>query len=171
MEVKQLYELVNSATKEILGEENLLKEDLSNLVTIGTEILSVSGNKDRYVDALVNRIGKVIFVNRVYRGGAPSVLMDGWEFGSILQKIRSEMPEASENESWELQDGVSYDNQIFYKPIVREKFFNKKITFEIDRSFTELQVKQSFATAEQLNAFISMLYNCYIVDKTTEEYK
>lgn len=159
MEVKQLYELVNSATKEILGEENLLKEDLSNLVTIGTEILSVSGNKDRYVDALVNRIGKVIFVNRVYRGGAPSVLMDGWEFGSILQKIRSEMPEASENESWELQDGVSYDNQIFYKPIVREKFFNKKITFEIDRSFTELQVKQSFATAEQLNAFISMLYN------------
>lgn len=159
MEVKQLYELVNGATEQLLGKENLLKEDLSNLVTVGTEILSVSGNKDKYVDALVNRIGKVIFVNRVYRGGAPSVLMDGWEFGSILQKIRSEMPEASENESWELQDGVSYDNQIFYKPIVREKFFNKKITFEIDRSFTELQVKQSFATPEQLNAFISMLYN------------
>ena len=158
MEVKQIYEIVNSATSEILGESSVVQEDLSNVVDIGTEIFNASA-VDKYVKSLVNHIGRVIFVNRPYRGGAPSVLMDGWEFGSVCEKIAAELPEATENESWELDDGASYDPNIFYKPTVSAKFFNKKTTFEIPMSFTEMQVKQSFSNAEQLNGFISMLYN------------
>ena len=163
MDVKQLYNLVNTATQEVLGEQGLVKEDLSNLVDIGQAIESAAG-VDAYVRSLTNHIGKVIFVNRAYRGGAPSVLMDGWEFGSILEKIRVDIPEASENESWNLQDGYSYDPNIFYKPSVSAKFFNKRITFEVDMSFTEKQVMQSFSNGSQLNAFTSMLYNA--VDKS-----
>lgn len=159
MEVKQIYELVNNATSEILGEEStLLSEDLSNLVDIGTEIFNANA-VDRYVRSLVNHIGKVIFVNRKYSGSAPSVLMDSWEYGSVVEKISGDLPLATENESWELEDGQVYENQTFYKPTVTAKFFNNKTTFEIPCSFTELQVKQSFSNATQLNAFISMLYN------------
>lgn len=158
MEVKQIYEFVNETVKEVLGDETLVNEDLSNVVDIGNAVFD--GNAfDKYVRSLVNHIGRVIFVNRKYNGSAPSVLMDGWEYGSILQKISSEMPEAEENESWELIDGASYDPNIFRKPVAEQKFFNKKTTFEIDRSITEKQVKQSFSSAEQLNGFISMLYN------------
>lgn len=158
MEVKQIYEFVNETVKEVLGDEALVQEDLSNVVDIGNAVFD--GNAfDKYVRSLVNHIGRVIFVNRKYNGSAPSVLMDGWEYGSILQKISSEMPEAEENESWELIDGASYDPNIFRKPVAEQKFFNKKTTFEIDRSITEKQVKQSFSSAEQLNGFISMLYN------------
>lgn len=158
MEVKQIYEFVNDTVKEVLGDEALIQEDLSNIVDIGNAVFD--GNAfDKYVRSLVNHIGRVIFVNRKYNGSAPSVLMDGWEYGSILQKISSEMPEAEENESWELIDGASYDPNIFRKPVAEQKFFNKKTTFEIDRSITEKQVKQSFSSAEQLNGFISMLYN------------
>lgn len=158
MEVKQIYEFVNETVKEVLGDEALVNEDLSNVVDIGNAVFD--GNAfDKYVRSLVNHIGRVIFVNRKYNGSAPSVLMDGWEYGSILQKISSEMPEAEENESWELIDGASYDPNIFRKPVAEQKFFNKKTTFEIDRSITEKQVKQSFSSAEQLNGFISMLYN------------
>ncbi len=158
MEVKQIYEFVNETVKEVLGDEAIVQEDLSNVVDIGNAVFD--GNAfDKYVRSLVNHIGRVIFVNRKYNGSAPSVLMDGWEYGSILQKISSEMPEAEENESWELIDGASYDPNIFRKPVAEQKFFNKKTTFEIDRSITEKQVKQSFSSAEQLNGFISMLYN------------
>lgn len=158
MEVKQIYEFVNETVKEVLGDESLVQEDLSNIVDIGNAVFD--GNAfDKYVRSLVNHIGRVIFVNRKYNGSAPSVLMDGWEYGSVLQKISSEMPEAEENESWELINGASYDPNIFRKPIAEQKFFNKKTTFEIDRSITEKQVKQSFSSAEQLNGFISMLYN------------
>ena len=97
MEVKQIYTLANNATSEVLGDSVLLKEDLSNLVDIGTAVFNASA-VDKYVKSLVNHIGKVIFVNRPYAGGAPSVLMDGWEFGSVLEKIQAELPAAQENE-------------------------------------------------------------------------
>ena len=158
MEVKQIYDIMNTVTNEILGTENLVKEDLSNVVDIGNEIFNASA-VDNYVKSLINHIGKVVFVNRPYAGSAPSVLMDGWEFGSVLQKITVELPEAQENESWNLTDGASYDPNVFKKPQVSTKFFNKRVTFEVQLSFTEMQVKESFDSIDQLNAFMSMLYN------------
>ncbi len=163
MEVKQIYSIMNTVTNEILGTENVVKEDLSNIVDIGTEIFNASA-VDNYVKSLVNHIGKVVFVNRPYAGSAPSVLMDGWEFGSVLQKINAELPEAQENESWDLVDNASYDPNVFKKPQVSTKFFNKKVTFEIQMSFTEMQVKESFSSVEQLNGFMSMLYTA--IDKS-----
>lgn len=162
MEVKQIYSLMNTVTSEILGKQELVSEDLSNVVDIGNEIFNANA-VDAYVKSLVNHIGRVIFVNRPYVGSVPSVLMDSWEFGSVLEKIQADLPNAVENESWELTDGHSYDPNIFYKPKVSAKFFNKKVTFEVDMSFTEMQVKQSFSSVAQLNGFLSMLYNS--VDK------
>ena len=158
MEVKQVYQFVNDATSEALGSEGLLTEDLSNVVDVGTAIFN-AGAFDRYVKSLVNHIGKVLFVSRAYRGSAPSVLRDAWEYGSVVEKISSELPEAVENESWELTDGASYDPNVFHQPKVEAKFFNKMTTFEIERSVTERQVKQSFSNSTQLNAFVSMLFN------------
>ena len=158
MKIEQVYSLVNASTKEILGETDLVKQDLSNIVDIGVSIVG-SGNVDNYVKSLVDHIGKVIFVNRPYAGSVPNVLMDKWEFGSVLEKISADLPEAVENKSWELSNGVDYSPNVFYKPTVSAKFYNSKITFEVDMSFTEKQVKESFNNAEQLNAFVSMLYN------------
>lgn len=158
MEVKQIAEIMNGVTGEILGNGELVTEDLSNIVDVGTEILDKS-NVDNYVKSLVNRIGKVIFVNRAYNGSAPSVMMDGWEFGSVLEKIACELPNAEENSSWALTDGQEYKQDVFHAPKVSAKFFNKKVTFEVTMSFTELQVKESFGSASELNGFLTMLAN------------
>ena len=157
MEVKQIATMMNEITNEILGTENIVTEDLSNIVDVGDQIINANAI-DAYVRTLVNHIGRVIFVDRVYQGTAPSVLMDGWEYGSILEKITSdELPEAVENDSWNLVDGESYDPYVFHAPKVSAKFFNKRVTFEIEMSFTERQIKQSFSNVNQLNAFISMI--------------
>lgn len=158
MEVKQVKNLVNTATNEALGREVIVAEDLSNVVDLGDEVFNANA-VDKYVKALVNHIGRMIFIDRPYRGSAPSVLMDGWEFGSVLEKVQADLPLATENESWELENGTSYDPNIFYAPKVSAKFFNKRVTFEVPMSFTELQVKQSFSSAQQMNGFMSMLYN------------
>ena len=163
MEVAQIYSLMNTVTGEVLGDSALVKEDLSNVVDIGTAVFDADA-VDNYVKSLVNHIGRVVFVNRVYAGSAPSVLMDGWEFGSIMEKITCDLPAASENESWELTDGETYDPNVFSKPTVSAKFFNKRVTFEVQVSITEMQVKESFSSADQLNGFISMIYNA--VDKS-----
>lgn len=158
MKIEQVYSLVNQSTKDILGETDIVKQDLSNIVDIGSSIIN-SNNVDNYVKSLVDHIGKVIFVNRPYAGSVPNVLMDKWEFGSVLEKISADLPDAVENKSWELTNGVDYSPNVFYKPTVSTKFYNSKVTFEVDMSFTERQVKESFSNAEQLNAFVSMLYN------------
>ena len=158
MKITQAYEFVNEATREALGADAVVNEDLSNIVDIGTAVFNANA-MDRYVKALVNRIGKVIFVNRVYQGSAPSVMMDGWEYGSVLQKVSAGLPEATVNETWELQDGQSYDPHIFHKPKgVISKFYNDYVTFEIDMSFTEDQLKASFNSATEQAGFIAMLY-------------
>lgn len=158
MEIKQIYPLVNEATNEALGVEALVQEDLGNIVEVGKAVFNANA-MDKYVKALVNRIGKIIFVNRVYEGSAPSVLMDGWEYGSVMQKVSMGLPEATENETWELIDGQSYDPHIFHAPKgVVAKYYNKYVTFEVDMSFTEKQLKMSFNSVTELNGFISMLY-------------
>ena len=162
MKITQIHELMNTTVQEVLGTETVVNEDLSNIIDIGNEIISTE-NVDNYVKKLVNHIGKVVFSDRVYSGSAPKVLMDSWEFGSILEKVTAEIPEATENDSWNLEDGKEYSPDIFYQPKVSAKFYNSKVTFEIPLSFTELQVKESFSNQNQLNGFLSMLYNS--VDK------
>ena len=163
MEVKQIYTLMNSVSQEVLGNVELVHEDLTGLVDLGNEVFNQKAI-DNYVKSLVNHIGKVVFVNRPYSGKVPSVLMDAWEFGSVMEKISADIPQAEENESWNLEDGTEYKQDVFHKPTVTAKFFNSKVTFEVPVSITERQVKESFSSAAQLNGFLSMIYNA--VDKS-----
>ena len=158
MKVEQVYTLTNTAMSEVLGESAVVAEDLSNVVDLGKQLLSAGQESvDNYVRKLHDQIGRMVFVDRVYGGRAPSVLMDGWEYGSILEKVAAELPEAEENEDWTLQDGTSYDPNIFTEPKIITKLFNGRVTFEIPVSTTEKQVKSAFQSAAQLNAFYSMI--------------
>ena len=156
MKVTQIKDLVNNSLKEVNGSSQLLKEDLSNVVDIGKELLN-NDDVDNFVKKLVDRVGKTVFNDRLYQGSAPSVLMDAWEYGSVVEKIDSDLPKVEENDSWKLEDGKSYDQDIFYQPKVSAKFFNSKVTFDIPMSFTKMQVESAFSSPTELNSFISML--------------
>ena len=156
MEVKQLYEIMHGVTNEMLGDSVVVAEDLSNIVELGQQFESVVG-LDNYVRKLPDHVGRVLFVSRKYGGRVPSVVYDGWEYGSILEKLAARIPEAVENEDWTLNDGQSYDPNVFHAPDVYGEFWNKRTTFEIDMSITEVQVKSSFSSVTQLNSFLSMI--------------
>lgn len=158
MKVAQIKDLVNSSLKELNGSSVLLKEDLSNVVDVGTEIFDTE-NVDNFVKKLIDRVGSTVFNTRIYQGSAPSVLMSSWEFGSVLEKVDSELPDVEENDSWQLENGKDYSPNIFYQPKVSAKFFNSKVTFDIPISFTQMQVKSAFNSASELNGFLSMLMN------------
>lgn len=157
MKVEQVYTLVNTLTQEYIGESAVVNEDLSNIVDIGSRTVNLD-NLDKYVRSLIDQIGKIVFVNRPYSGTTPSLYMDGWEYGAIMEKVTyDDLPEAEENLSWELEDGRSYDPNIFTAPKVSAKFFSKKVTYDIPMSFAERQVKSAFQNATQLNSFFSMI--------------
>lgn len=158
MNLRQIHQIIKDVSNEVLGRSDIVRDDLTGIVDLGTELFNKSA-VDSYVKSLVNHIGKVVFVNRPYAGKVPSVLMDAWEFGSVLEKISADVPEAEENDTWNLENNRRYDQDVFHKPTVTAKFFNSKVTFEVPVSITERQVKESFSNAAQLNGFISMIYS------------
>lgn len=159
MDMNQVATIVNALSQQYMGETAVANADLSNVVDIGNAVFDLN-SVDHYVHDLIDQIGKVVFVNRAYRGKTPSLVMDAWEYGAVLEKITyDEYPEAQQNDSWELTNGTSYDPNVFYKPNVSAKFFQKRNTFDIPMSFAQRQVKSAFQSASQLNAFFSMIEN------------
>lgn len=157
MEMTQIAEIVNETTAQVTGTEPIADVDLNKIVDAGAEVIDTD-KVDHYVQSLIDRIGKVVFVNRPYTGGTPSVMMDSWEYGAVLEKIQYEgLPEAEDNDTWNLEDQRSYDPNIFYKPTVSAKFYSERRTFDIPMSFAQRQVKSAFTSAGQLQAFFSMI--------------
>ena len=158
MKVEQIAEIVNQTTAEVTGTEALSDVDLNKVVEVGAEVLDNDKLIDNYVKSLIDHIGKVVFVNRPYTGSTPSVMMDSWEYGAILEKIQYEgLPDAEDNDTWDLEDGKSYDPNVFYKPTVSAKFYSDRRTFDIPMSFAQRQVKSAFFSGSQVQAFFAMI--------------
>lgn len=157
MKVEQIYQILNTVSGEVLGKTDLVQEDLTNVVQVGNEIFDAE-QVDNYVRKLIDHIGKVVFVNRAYAGRAPSMLMEDWEYGSVMQKIDADLPDAVENPAWALVDGQHYEQDTFHAPKgVTVKFFNGLTTFQVDFSLSRDTVKESFDNVTQLNGFFSMI--------------
>lgn len=156
MEVKQIATILNTITKELTGEYGIVQEDLTGVVDLGNTVFS-SEWKDNYVKSMIDRIGKSVFVDRPYSGFAPSILRSDWEYGSILAKHRAKDFEAVENPSWKLTAGQTVDQFQFNPPEVKQGFWNSKQAWQIECSFAEVQVKEAFTSAAQMNEFFAMI--------------
>ena len=159
MKVEQVYQVVNELSQQYIGEDAVTVVDNDTLVDVGSKVINLQ-NLDKYVNSLIDQIGKMMFVNRSYTSKIPSLMMDGWEYGAILEKIEYDgLPEAQVNDTWNLVDGQSYDPNVFTQPKVNARFFSKKVTYDIPMSFAERQVKSAFQSTTQLNSFFSMIEN------------
>ena len=157
MLITQTKEILHTIASEMLGSDNtIVTENLENLQDIGNELITAA-NVDTYVKKLVDKIGKVVFKNRLLNSTAPSLLVDSWEYGAILQKVRMKLIPAEENDAVKLVDGQSYDQNVFHQPTVSATFYSKEITFEVPISYTTEQLKSSFNSESELNGFYNLL--------------
>ena len=159
MKVNHIYSLVNEGVATAIGQTDLLKEDLTNLIEVGQAIDNAK-SYDKFTGTLVDRIGKVIIKDRMYKGQMISVLHDATEYGSITELIeQTKGPEVTESECWELEDGASYDTNVFVKPKnILVLFRNNKTTFTIRLSVAKKQVKSAFTSANEMDRFLNLLF-------------
>ena len=157
MLITQTKEILTTIANEMLGADNtIVTENLENLQDIGNELITQQ-NVDTYVKKLVDKIGKVVFKNRLLNSTAPSLLVDSWEYGAILQKVRMKLIPAEENDAVKLVDGQTYDQNVFHQPTVSATFYSKEITFEVPISYTTQQLNSSFNSVTELNGFYNLL--------------
>lgn len=135
----------------------IVREDLANIVDVGQAIMNQEKWIDNFVKSMIDRIGRMVFVNRRTRGFAPDLQRNAWEYGSIMSKTRCKRFPAVENPSWKLQKGQTVDQFKFEPPTVKTKFYNIKVAWQIDCSFAEMQVKEAFTSAGEMNRFFSMI--------------
>ena len=157
MKREQISTFLNSAIAEVVGESEIIKEDVSNIVTVGNAIPTAS--LDTIFNKIIDKIGSTIIVSKDYEGSPLGLMVDEWTYGSILEKIRIDLPETTDNKSWSLVKGESYDCFKFSPPTVRAKYFNKAVTFEIAMSFTTEQMKDSFRNADTATGFWNAVEN------------
>ena len=158
MNYTQVSTLINSITTEKLGTSAILEDNLSNVVDVGEQILN-NLSYDAFCSALVDRITKVIFVDRKYTGAMATLRREDWEYG-IKQKIYlTELPIAVDDETYQLSNGTSYDENKFTSSAVAAKFYQNTDAFRVDISIADKQVKTAFSSAGELNSFISMVLN------------
>lgn len=174
MKVEQIYTILNDVFSEVTGKLvipegseplPIIEEDLKNIVDIGKTI-SDYNLYDNYVKSMINRIGRDVFVDRTYEGYAPDVLRDSWEYGSIMAKTRCKVFNAKANPSWALSAGTTVNQFEFNPPEVTQKFYNAAVAWQIDCSFTDYQIRESFTSPEQMNRFMSMIENRINVSMT-----
>lgn len=154
---------------QVTGAELVVNEDLSNLVDVGKAVLDYTGasnaNKDSFVRSLIDHVGRVMMVDRTYASQAPNILMDSWDYGSVLEKVRCEAPDARDNATWDLfnypyESGDAYPDPFeLSKPSVAAKFFNSKATYEVPITIVDVQLREAFQSAEQLSSFVAMIEN------------
>lgn len=174
MNITQLATILNNTiNQEQIGESAVVNEDLTNIVDVGKTVLDYTGqsntNFENFMGKLIDQVGRQTFVTRAYSSQAPKILKDSWEYGSILQKVRAEIPDAAENKTWSLKDladGSSIDPFVITKPDVTAKFYNSKTTFEVPITIAKRQLESAFKSASAMNSFISMIENRIALKKT-----
>lgn len=156
MKTTQIYEFLSTVYSEVTGQSSIVNENLSNIVDVGSKLLSTD-YREKYVNSLLNRIGRMVFVERPYKGMVPSLIRESWEWGSIMSKSRTKDFSPTTNPTWDLTPGESVDPYLYNPPEVQTTLYNTMVTWEIDCSFVNRILKQSFMNAGEMDRFLSMI--------------
>lgn len=167
-------------------------EDLSNIVDIGRTVITSTewgNNFDNYVGRIIDKIGRTIFVDRPYEGDDLGLEREDWQYGSVMEKVRVEVGDFVENDSWKLargrylgngkvtpgtypddpteddlrsNDGYPYFGDLFAfdEPAeVQAKYFNLKTTFRAKIILPRNQMESAFRSASAMQRFFGTIEN------------
>ena len=158
MDTTQLYAIVNEVAQETMGSEDISVIDTASLVALGNSVLSSQSNTEAFLNTLVQRIGKTIISYRPYTSKLSLLDVGDMEFGQIMQKTKTQMPIAIQDDTYNLVDGESLDMYVVSKPEVHQKLFVKRTPLAFMKTFQTKALKEAFLSAEAMGNFVASIY-------------
>ncbi len=158
MTTQQIYTLVNAVNSQAFGHSALTVSDTSSLISLGNTVLSSSTNTEAFLNTLAQRIGRTILRFREYRNKLGDMVLNDFEYGAILQKIKVNMPEAEKDESYDLIDGNTVDHYVIAKPDVDQKLFVTRTPYQYHITIQRVHLKEAFLSPEAMGSFIGIVF-------------
>ena len=159
MTVNQIYSLMNDIMVQHFGGDDVDQLDLTGLISMGSTVLSDSGNTDIFLNALVDRIGKTVVRTLDLELDFPNLLMDSFEFGAILQKITVNPFSAIQNDSYEIgADNFESAFAEVAKASIFTRYFEKGAdTWRFKTTIPDDLLSTAFTSAEMMGNFIDAI--------------
>ena len=157
--VEQIYTLVNETAKESMGEKAITVKDVSSLIALGDSVLSSASDTENFLNTLVDRIARTVFSVRRYETDTEGMVRHPFEFGCIVQKIYVDMPEAKQNNSWEIgKEGYTPVFAPVIKPTAKQKLFKGITTWEVDVTIPDYMLRTAFLNETSMATFIDAIF-------------
>ena len=161
---------------ETIPNPGLFQEDLSNIVDVGAKITSSSewgNNFDKYVGKIIDKVGRVIFRDRVYSADSLGLRREAQDYGSIVEKIRVEVGDFKINSKWRqtagnvLPNGTEIGAKTDYSHLfdfdepaeVEALYFNIVDTYKLTICLPKDQMEGAFRSSADMQRFFGMITN------------
>lgn len=158
MNTNQIYSILNDVVAQGVGTDAIAAVNNQNLVSLGNAVLNSTSNTEAFLNALLQRIGRTIIRYRKYENKLRGMILDDFEYGAIVQKIRIAMPEAEEDQSFGLVDGQSVDHYKVKKPDVQQKLFVTRTPYQYKVTIQRKHLKEAFLSEEAMGRFIAGIF-------------
>ena len=155
---KQIYSIVNEVAQQAMGAKAISVIDNTGLIALGNTVLGSSDTVNNFINALTDRIGRTIVSFRAYHSHFPDFERDSIEWGNILQKLKVGMPDAEEDQSYNLVDGESVDQYKINKAKVNQLLFTSETPWQTHITVHLDELEKAFVSSTDMGAFISSMF-------------
>lgn len=168
MAAKQIYSVVNTIANNI-GYTGDTVVDVTSFVAFGQAALSDTLKTESVYGALYDLIGKTVIAIDEAEEDERNIVVDAFEYGSILQKFSFVQQSSEKSSEWDIEHPENPYEEVRKEGIKVSYFENYIPTFSYkDVSYTT-QLKEAFRGPESLAGFTDALYtrmrNAYKVAK------
>ena len=168
MPAAQIYGVVNKIASNI-GYTGTNVIDVSSFVKFGQDVLSDTLLTESVYHEIIDRIGKTVIAIDEAEDEGRGIVVDAFEYGSILQKLSFQLQSAETSSEWNPANPENPFTETAKNGII-QKFFEQYIpAFSYkDVSHTD-QLKEAFTSPQALQGFLDALYtrmyNAYKIAK------
>ncbi len=144
----EVYAIINDVAKMMTGAEDVAVIDTHSFVDFGNSVLSSSDSTEMFLNAYLLRIAQTYDTFRPYTGQLKDLVLNGSEWGAIVQKIDAEVPDFVSDDTYELVEGQSIDQYKVRKPTGRQKLFIKRSTYKNYMTTSKKLLKGAFLSEQ-----------------------
>lgn len=158
MKVNQVYSILNDINSQLFGDSVLATHDLSGIVSMGTNVIGNAVSTDKFLNLLVDRIGKTVIRRLDAQLDFPSLYMNEFQFGAVLAKYNVQPIQAVSSNNWEIGAvGFTPSFADIHKPSVSVKYFDGLDTASFIVTIPFHQMESAFTSESAMAAFFDAI--------------